>query len=176
MEKFVATGNSLDFSNKREVVPTKIDEDFDRDEEDSMYSHAQNINGVQQIDTNFRPQEKDDATPLLQSPQAPKQIQEIQQTTPNGPITCESPRGIPPQDGPLFSDPPKETEIENQSSLKTRTKLLASTLGKTQTQSSNMLSYKFSKDVCFGTLNDKLGEEDKEEDDQISCENKANND
>lgn len=72
MEKFVATGNSLDFSNKREVVPTKIDEDFDRDEEDSMYSHAQNINGVQQIDTNFRPQEKDDATPLLQSPQAPK--------------------------------------------------------------------------------------------------------
>ena len=72
MEKFVASGNSLDFSNKRDVLPAKIDEDFDRDEQDSMYSHAQNINVVQEIDTNFRPQEKDDTTPLLQSPQAPK--------------------------------------------------------------------------------------------------------
>ena len=74
---------------------------------------------------------------------------------PNGPIPSESPRGIPPQIDPLFSEAPQEIEIENQSSLKTRTKLLGSTLGKTQTQSSNMLSYKFSKDVCFGTLNDK---------------------
>lgn len=45
----MASGNSLDFSNKKDnlAVPTKIDEDFDRDEEqdDSMYSPRVNTLG-----------------------------------------------------------------------------------------------------------------------------------